>query len=65
VPLHPKSKIDYLMGSMRQGGIADELTQLTAEVHTHLTSGGFDDFREHLSDHIPVSVKVRLVADDD
>jgi hypothetical protein len=35
VPLLPRSKIDYLMGSARMGGVADELVQLTAEVQTH------------------------------
>jgi endonuclease/exonuclease/phosphatase family metal-dependent hydrolase len=66
VPLFPRSKIDYLMGSTRTGGISDELVQLTAEVHTHLIGeDDFDDFREHVSDHLPVSVRVRVVPDDD
>ena len=65
VPLFPRSKIDYLMGSGRIGGIADELVQLEAEVHEHLLGDDFDDFREHVSDHLPVSVRIRIVADDD
>jgi hypothetical protein len=66
VPLFPRSKIDYLMGSTRPGGINDELVQLTAEVHTHLLGEGeFDDYREHVSDHLPVTVRVRVVTDDD
>jgi hypothetical protein len=65
VPLFPRSKIDYLIGSAATGGIADELVQLEAEVHEHLLGDDFDDFREHLSDHLPVSVRVRIVADSD
>jgi endonuclease/exonuclease/phosphatase family metal-dependent hydrolase len=65
VPLFPRSKIDYLIGSARAGGIADELVQLEAEVHEHLLGNGFDDFREHVSDHLPVSVRVRITADTD
>ena len=65
VPLFPHSKIDYLIGSARTGGLADELVQLEAEVHEHLLGEDFDDYREHVSDHLPVSVRVRVVPDSD
>ncbi|MGH6689060.1 MAG: hypothetical protein ACRD8O_15295 [Bryobacteraceae bacterium] len=65
MPLFPRSKIDYLIGSARPGGVADELVQLEAEVHEHLLGSDFDDFREHVSDHLPVSVRVRITVDND
>lgn len=46
-------------------GLEDKLVQLLGEVHHGLLSIGFDDFREHLSDHIPVTVRVLVAADDD
>ena len=65
VPLFPRSKIDYILASGKDGGILDELVQWTAQVHTELLPAHFDDFRAHVSDHIPVTVRVRVVADDD
>jgi endonuclease/exonuclease/phosphatase family metal-dependent hydrolase len=66
VPLHPKSQIDYIFGSTVSGGVSSELVQLIAQVHTQLTApGGFDDFRQHVSDHLPVTVNIRVVSDDD
>ncbi len=65
VPLSQRSQIDYLLGSARAGGLVDELVQLEAEVHSQLLGNGFDDFRQHVSDHLPVSVRIRVVQDDD
>ena len=66
VPLHPKSQIDYILGSTATGGISGELVQLLAQVHLNLTQpAGFDDFRAHVSDHLPVTVNIRVVSDDD
>jgi len=66
VPLVPRSKIDYLMGSALVGGVKDDLVEPTAEVHTQLLGDGyFDDYREHVSDHVPITVRVRVVSDDD
>jgi endonuclease/exonuclease/phosphatase family metal-dependent hydrolase len=65
VPLFPRSKIDYLIGSAQAGGLADELVQLEAEVHERLLGQDLDDYRDHVSDHLPVTVRVRIVADTD
>jgi endonuclease/exonuclease/phosphatase family metal-dependent hydrolase len=66
VPLAPRSQIDYLMASGVAGGLAGHLVQSVARVHGELlVPGGFDDFREHVSDHLPVTVRIRVVADDD
>jgi len=62
VPLEPKSKIDYLIASK---GLSEELVQLVADVHHEVVASGFDDFREHVSDHFPVTVRVRVVDDND
>jgi endonuclease/exonuclease/phosphatase family metal-dependent hydrolase len=62
VPLHPHSKIDYLIAS---NGLSGELVQLIGEVHTELLSQGFDLFRAHVSDHIPVTARIRVVPDND
>jgi hypothetical protein len=65
VPLFPKSQIDYLIASNQTGGLGTELVQLLAEVHHELLAAGFDDYRAHVSDHIPVTVRIRVVQDDD
>lgn len=65
VPLLPKSQIDYLVASNQMGGLGGELVQLLGEVHGELLTGGFDDYREHVSDHLPVTARVRVVNDDD
>ena len=52
VPLAPRSQIDYLIASTVSGGLKDDLVQTTAFVHADLLAPlGFDDFREHVSDH--------------
>ena len=65
VPLSPRSQIDYLIASGVAGGLLQDLVQSLAHVHGELLLGGFDDFRAHARDHIPVTVRIRLVADDD
>ncbi len=65
VPLVPKSQIDYLLASGINGGLTQELVQLLAEVRLSLTGGDFDDFRRRASDHLPVTVRIRVVPDDD
>ncbi len=62
VPLFPRSKIDYLIAS---GGLAEEMVQLVAQVHDELLATDFDQFRAHYSDHLPVTVRVRVVPDAD
>lgn len=66
VPLRPLSQIDYFLGAFADGGIGEELVQGEAHVHGDLLAGfGFDGFREHLSDHVPVTVRLRVMADGD
>jgi len=65
VPLVPSSKIDYLLRVDRTGGLIDELVQRTAQVRLDLLPDNFNDFRRQLSDHIPVTVQIRIVPDDD
>lgn len=65
VPLFPRSQIDYLIASNLAGGLGADLVQLGGHVHAELVTDGFDDFRERVSDHLPVTVRVRLVHDDD
>lgn len=65
VPLAPTSKIDYLMASGRAGGLVDELAEPVARVRVDLLPTDFTIFRRHLSDHIPVTIRLRIVDDDD
>ncbi len=62
VPLFPRSQIDYLLTSTE---LSEELVDPLAEVHLELLLSGFDEFREHASDHIPVTVTVPVTEDDD
>lgn len=62
VPLRPGSKIDYIMASM---GLRSELVLQVADVRDDVLIAPFEDFRRLASDHIPVTVDVRVVADDD
>jgi len=64
-PLRPKSQIDYLFASGTGGGLSADLTQATAHVHVELLPADFTEFRRHLSDHIPVTICIRVRADDD
>jgi hypothetical protein len=65
VPLFPRSRIDYILALGKDGGIIDGLVQWLAQVHTELLPTDFNEFRKHIGDHIPVTVRVKVVADDD
>jgi endonuclease/exonuclease/phosphatase family metal-dependent hydrolase len=65
VPLLPKSQIDYIMASARTGGLITELGEPFAQVRVDLLPTVFDTFRRTQSDHIPVTIRVRIVPDDD
>jgi endonuclease/exonuclease/phosphatase family metal-dependent hydrolase len=65
VPLFPRSQIDYLLASGPVGGLADELVQLVGHVHTELLTPDFNDFRRRFSDHLPVTVRIMMIRDDD
>lgn len=65
VPLRPKSQIDYLFASSVAGGLASDLTQLVGHVNVELLPNDFTEYRRHLSDHIPVTVRIRVKPDDD
>lgn len=72
VPLQQRnSAIDYIIASRRTqqlGGLSgDEITDSQATVHDELIPvfGGADGFRRRLSDHLPVTVRVRVTSDTD
>jgi hypothetical protein len=65
VPLAPSSKIDYPLFSDMTGGLANDLVQNLAQVCHDLLPPNFNDWREYLSDHIPVTVRIKIVNDDD
>lgn len=64
-PLFPRSRIDYVMGSGRLAGLVEELVLLEARVHEELLEIGFEEFRRIYSDHLPVTVRIRVVPDGD
>ena len=47
------------------GGVAEDLVRSTAHVHHELLESPFEEFRRRLSDHVPVTVRVKLGTDDD
>jgi endonuclease/exonuclease/phosphatase family metal-dependent hydrolase len=61
-PLFPRSRIDYLLASE---GLLDDLVLPLATVHVDLLPADFSEFRARFSDHLPVTVRVRVVVDDD
>jgi len=71
VPLAPGDPIDYIIASRfrgaRHGLSGEEITASQATVHTELVTaqGGPDDYRRDLSDHLPVTVDVRVGPDND
>jgi endonuclease/exonuclease/phosphatase family metal-dependent hydrolase len=65
VPLAPTSQIDFILASARAQGLVDELAEPFAQVRVDLLPSDFSLFRRHLSDHIPVTIRIRLVPDDD
>lgn len=64
-PLYPRSQIDFVMASARSGGLVEQLVQLEARVHEELLAIGFNEFRRIYSDHLPVTVRILVVPDDD
>jgi len=65
------SAIDYIIASrktqQRAGLLGEEITESQATVHEDLVPafGGPDGFRRRLSDHLPVTVRVRVTNDTD
>jgi hypothetical protein len=65
VPLAPKSQIDYIMISTLPGGLIDEVVEPSAQVRVDLLPSDFNLFRQHQSDHIPVTIHIKIVPDND
>ena len=67
VPLGFKeSKIDYIIVSSCQQGLGgEEITVSDAQVHQELINGNPDKFRRYCSDHVPVTVPIRIQKDTD
>ncbi|WP_193171270.1 endonuclease/exonuclease/phosphatase family protein [Nisaea nitritireducens] len=70
VPLNYGSPIDYIIATTKSGHgnglVGEELPYKQAKVWRSLIpDGNFDKFRRIYSDHLPVSVCVRVVADND
>lgn len=68
VPLQRKdSVIDYLIVSASETGLfGNEITSEPATIHTEFLDGrSAEDFRKLASDHLPVSVEIAVVEDDD
>jgi hypothetical protein len=61
----PKNQIDYIMVSACTGGLIDEAAEPSAQVRVDLLPGDFNLFREHQSDHIPVTLHIKVVPDND
>lgn len=64
-PLQPKSIIDYIMVADVMRGAHQEIRTSEATVWQQLAENQFDRFREHLSDHFPVTVELQVGVDDD
>ena len=67
VPLAFKdSKIDYIIVSKGQKGLqGEEVNQTEATVHQELVKNSPDNFRKFASDHVPVTIKVKVMDDTD
>lgn len=66
VPLRPSSQIDYFLASSNRGGALGMLVSPIAQVHTStLSSLGAEGFRRSLSDHLPVTIRLQVLPDDD
>lgn len=64
IPLAPKSQIDYMMASGGAGGLVSKLGEPFARVRVDLLPSDFNIFRRRFSDHIPVTIRIRIVPDD-
>lgn len=65
VPLFPSSQIDYILASGLENGALDDIVQWVGHVHTELLVAGPDAFRRQISDHLPVTIRLKVQADDD
>lgn len=63
--LGPKSKIDYIIVTDAMRGDDREVQVSQADVHQELANDDWPGFREHFSDHFPVTVALHLLPDDD
>ena len=59
------SKIDYLLVWDVDGGVAEDLVQNNAYVHAKLLAMGTGAYRASFSDHLPVTIRIRIGDDDD
>ena len=61
--------IDYIIasrfGGSHMGLVGEEISAKSATVHTGLLPSNPEDFRRLQSDHLPVTVKVKVMADTD
>lgn len=60
------SRIDYIIATQDDQGLrGEEISQAMATVHKELLQAGAEEFRRRCSDHLPVTVKVKVTADTD
>lgn len=60
------SRIDYIIVSERNNGLSGEEIQTdTVVIHEHLIGHDAEAYRRQASDHIPVSVTIRVMEDTD
>jgi endonuclease/exonuclease/phosphatase family metal-dependent hydrolase len=61
-----RSQIDYVIVSAGPHGLqGDEVTAAMATVHKELIGTSANDYRAHISDHLPVTVDVKVMSDTD
>jgi endonuclease/exonuclease/phosphatase family metal-dependent hydrolase len=65
VPLFPSSRLDYILASGVQNGALKDIVQWVGHVHTELLAMGPDNYRRQVSDHLPVTIRVKVQNDDD
>lgn len=67
VPLRLReSRIDYIIITDQPGGLqGEEIAMTTAEVHTELIGDAPEEFRRKASDHLPVTVRLKIMCDTD
>jgi endonuclease/exonuclease/phosphatase family metal-dependent hydrolase len=60
------SKIDYIIISKGNNGLAEEeINENEAKVHTELLNNDPEGFRSKASDHLPVTISVKIMNDTD
>lgn len=60
------SRIDYIIATKGNKGLAgEEIMANQALVHRNLAENNPDNFRCHASDHVPVTVQVKVMQDND